>query len=138
MSSGVMIQKYRLEIPSKPENIALVEAFIENVCQEYKIGEELFGNILVSVTEAVNNGIIHGNKIDEAKSVQLSLEEKAGIITFHISDTGPGFDYKNIPDPTTPQNLEKPTGRGIFLMQQLSDKVNFLDNGNKVEIQFKV
>lgn len=133
-----MIQKYRLEIPSKPENIALVEAFIENVCQEFKIGEELFGNILVSVTEAVNNGIIHGNKIDESKSVLLSLEEKGGIITFHISDTGPGFDYQNIPDPTTPQNLEKPTGRGIFLMQQLSDKVNFLDNGSKVEIQFKV
>ena len=98
MGSETMIQKYRLEIPSKPENIALVEAFIENVCVEYGIGEELYGNILVSVTEAVNNGIIHGNQIDETKSVMLSLEEKGGVITFHVSDTGPGFDFENIPD----------------------------------------
>ncbi|MCH8902509.1 MAG: ATP-binding protein [Bacteroidetes bacterium] len=131
-------QKYRLEIPSKPENISLVENFIENVCQDLDISDEVYGNILISVTEAVNNGMIHGNKIDETKKVELTLEEKDGVMTFTIRDDGPGFNFADLPDPTAPQNLEKPTGRGIFLMQQLSDEVKFTDEGREVEIQFKI
>src|SRR3972149_7146526 len=100
---------YKLEIPSKTENIALVENFIENICQELSIGEELYGNILVSVTEAVNNGIIHGNNLDETKTVELTIRENKDVIIFCILDKGNGFNYNDLPDPTLPENLQKPS-----------------------------
>ncbi|MFZ9847489.1 MAG: ATP-binding protein, partial [Flavobacteriales bacterium] len=53
-------------------------------------------------------------------------------------DEGPGFDYDNLPDPTDPQNIEKPHGRGVFLMKNLSDKIDFIDGGSTVKIEFNV
>jgi serine/threonine-protein kinase RsbW len=56
---------------------------------------------------------------------------------FIISDEGTGFDYYNLPDPTAPENLEKETGRGVFLMKELADQVIFSENGRVVEMYFK-
>lgn len=130
----------KIEIDSSPENIAVVEKFVEDMSQEFSVGEEVFGNILVTVTEAANNAIHHGNKGDQSKKVIIEcihLESKNTII-FTIEDEGPGFDYNNIPDPTAPENIEKTSGRGIFLMQQLSDDFNFSENGAKVELHFRI
>ena len=59
-------------------------------------------------------------------------------LTFKVSDQGSGFDFSDLPDPTLPENIEKPQGRGIFLMRQLSENVVFEEPGNKVELSFKV
>lgn len=133
-----MIKK--LAIESTPENIAEVEKFVEDMSLEFSVGEEVFGNILVTVTEAANNAIYHGNHGDESKKVFIEcihLESKNTVI-FTIEDEGAGFDFTNIPDPTSPENIEKTSGRGIFLMQQLSDDFNFSENGSKVELHFKI
>ncbi len=130
----------KISIESIPENISVVEKFVEDMSLQYSVGEDVFGNILVTVTEAANNAIYHGNKRDESKKVQIEcipLESKNTII-FTIEDEGEGFDYHNIPDPTLPENIEKTCGRGIFLMQQLSDDFNFSENGSKVELHFKI
>lgn len=134
----ILIKKISIE--SVPENISVVEKFVEDMSQEFSVGEEVFGNILVTVTEAANNAIYHGNKGDESKKVIIEcihLESKNTII-FTVEDEGEGFDYHNIPDPTSPENIEKTSGRGIFLMQQLSDDFNFSENGSKVELHFKI
>jgi len=60
------------------------------------------------------------------------------ILSFKIEDEGKGFDYHNLPDPTAPENLDKPGGRGIFLMKHLSDDVTFLHGGKIVQIDFYV
>ena len=126
-----------LEIVSQPQSINIIEKVIDDLKNEFEIHEDSYGNILVAVTEAVNNAIIHGNGLDPEKQVKVSYEVEGDRIMFTISDEGKGFDYYNLPDPTAPENLEKPTGRGVFLMKHLADQVIFSDNGRVVELYFK-
>lgn len=125
-----------IEIDSKLSSISEVEALIDNVCEELNISEDHYGNILIAVTEAVNNAIIHGNKYSDAKKVQVEVSPASDKVRFTVIDQGEGFDFNNLPDPTAPENLEKPDGRGIFLMKNLSDEVIFESNGSKVSITF--
>lgn len=125
-----------LTLTSNPKNVSRVEPFIETVIKKYSISPDLYGNILISVTEAVTNAILHGNQGDESKNVCIKCRKKRNHLAIQISDEGRGFDYDNLPDPTSPENLLKIGGRGVFLMKQLSDNVEFIDNGRVVEIQF--
>ena len=125
-----------IDFSSKGENITIVERLIDDLCEKYNIPEEHYGNILIALTEAVNNAIYHGNRNDPDKKVSLQYKADPSRFYFRIEDEGPGFDYENIPDPTSPENIEKPNGRGVFLMRHLSDEINFLDDGRVVEIIF--
>jgi serine/threonine-protein kinase RsbW len=125
-----------IQFPSKVENLSLVEKLIDQVCVEYRVNEDHYGNILIALTEAVNNAIIHGNKQDPSKHITLSCETKDNNLLFIVEDEGPGFDFDHLPDPTDPENIEKPNGRGVFLMKNLADEVNFFNNGNRVELKF--
>ncbi len=125
-----------IEIPSLPENIRIVESFIDNAKDKYSLDDDIYGNIMIAVTESVNNAIAHGNKKDKKKNVSLSLLFDESSITFTVKDEGVGFDYKNLPDPTSPENLNKPGGRGIFLMKHLCDEVHFKEDGKIVELTF--
>lgn len=127
-----------LQLSSNPRNVSQVEAFLENVIQDYKISPDRYGNILISLTEAVNNAIIHGNHKDETKSVKIHCEKRNRGLSFRVSDEGRGFDYRNLPDPTAPENILKIGGRGVFLIHQLSDRVRFFNNGSTVEIHFNI
>ena len=122
---------------SDASNISLVEKFIEDVFKELGLKDEMFGNILVAVSEAVTNAMVHGNKSNESKSVCLSVRQNSSnSICFIVEDQGLGFDPEDVPDPTAPENLEKPNGRGIFLMRHLAEKVAYDNNGTKVSIEF--
>jgi serine/threonine-protein kinase RsbW len=126
----------RLKITSQAENIRLVEQFIDDVKDKLEFDEEIYGNIMIAVTESVNNAMIHGNKQDSSKYVDVSMEQQGHQICFTISDEGNGFDYDSLPDPTLPENLLNPGGRGIFLMRQLADDVKFLANGKMIQLIF--
>ncbi|UII28260.1 ATP-binding protein [Fulvivirga maritima] len=128
----------KIQIPSLSENIRMIESFIDNAKEKFKLDDDIYGNIMIAVTEAVNNAIKHGNQQDKSKNVALSLSLQDSLIRFTIEDEGPGFDYHNLPDPTSPENLEKPGGRGIFLMRHLSDEVTFKDEGKVVELNFYI
>ncbi len=130
--------KTKLEFNSDIENINLVEKFVEDIAMELSIKDDLYGNVLVSVTEAVNNAIIHGNQLDDNKFISLECDINPNILCFRIKDEGKGFDYEHIPDPTLPENIEKPNGRGVFLIKHLSDELNFSDNGSLLEIKFNL
>ncbi len=125
-----------IQIPSILENIRMIESFIDNAKERFKLDEDLYGNIMIAVTEAVNNAIKHGNDSNSSKNVFLSLTLNQNLLKFIIKDEGTGFDHDNLPDPTAPENLEKPGGRGIFLMKHLSDEVEFTENGKTVELIF--
>lgn len=125
-----------IQIPSLVENIRIVESFIDNARKKYDLNDDLYGNIMISVIESVNNAIVHGNKANKAKNVDLSLRLDDEQIRFVIQDEGNGFDFSNLPDPTAPENLKRTGGRGIFLMKHLADELNFKNNGQRVELTF--
>lgn len=130
------MESINIQIPSLMENIRIIESFIDNTKDIYNIDDDIYGNIMIAVTESVNNAIKHGNKEDKNKNVNLSLILKENEVRFVIEDQGPGFDFTLLYDPTLPENIDKPGGRGIFLMKHLSDEVHFADNGRKVELVF--
>ena len=129
---------HSIEIGSDLNNIPKVESLIDQVCEDMSLSEDFYGNILIAVTEAVNNAITHGNKNEVSKVVKVDVTQQNGGVIFSVADQGEGFDFENLPDPTAPENLEKPDGRGIFLMKNLSDDVSFDSNGSKVSITFAV
>lgn len=129
--------KNELTFASKPENINIVEKLVDEISAEYNLSSEIYGNVLVATVEAVNNAILHGNKMDPKKKVKFSFQMKDKWLTFIVKDEGSGFNYQSIPDPTLPENLEKPHGRGIFLMKHLVDEIRFLNDGSEVELKFR-
>lgn len=128
----------RIDFPAKAENIALAEKLIDEACAKHNVHESRYGNILIALTEAVNNAIHHGNRLDPTKQVTLGYAMKDGRIIFLVQDQGPGFDHDHLPDPTDPQNLEKPHGRGVFLMRALAEEVEFHDQGATVTMAFRI
>lgn len=132
------ISSINIEIPSLSENIRMIESFIDNAKERFNLNDDIYGNIMIAVTESVHNAIRHGNRGDAKKNVHLSLSLQDDAIRFIIKDEGQGFDHENLPDPTSPENIENPGGRGIFLMKHLSDEVNFLNNGQTVELIFYI
>ncbi len=125
-----------IQIPSLTENIRIIESFIDNAKEKYQLNDDIYGNIMIAVTESVNNAIVHGNKSVADKNVYLSLELQDSAIKFIIEDEGSGFEYDKLPDPTSPDNVDKPSGRGIFLIKHLSDEMEFKDLGRKLELTF--
>lgn len=125
-----------LSIPSDLSNLSAVESLIDKACQHVSVDEDNYGNILIAVTEAVNNAIIHGNGMDRLKDVAIEFYDNQSGFGFEVKDAGPGFDYSNLPDPTAPENIEKENGRGIFLMRNLADEVLFNEKGNAVSVIF--
>ena len=127
------------QFPSVVENVTMVERLVDDVCAEYHVKEDYYGELLIAMTEAVNNAIVHGNKLDASKQVKVNfdiVDDK--VMRFTVEDEGPGFDYDHLPDPTAPENIEKPHGRGVFLMRNLADKCEFSDGGRVVVLDFEV
>jgi len=128
----------QLSLPSDPTSLLSLESWVNSLCDAYSISVEIYGNILIALSEAVNNAISHGNaNVFEKNTLVVSSLEKKKLV-FTITDEGKGFDFSQLPDPTAPENIEKPQGRGIFLMNHLSDGVTFEEPGNKVEIIFQL
>ncbi|GMQ30139.1 ATP-binding protein [Algoriphagus confluentis] len=130
------MKSIKISIPSLIENIKIIESFIDNAKESFDINDDIYGNIMISVTECISNAIIHGNRGDKNKLVNLELKMEDDQLKFIIQDEGQGFDLSELPDPTAPENLEKPGGRGIFLIRHLSDEVKFEDGGKKTILSF--
>lgn len=129
---------YTLQLPSSLESLNLLENFIEDIRDRYQLDEEVYANVLTCLNEACINAIVHGNREDKTLKVYLNLEvldEKK--LVFTISDEGRGFDYQTLPDPTAPENREKLSGRGVYIIRKLADRVVFNDAGNQLELHFK-
>ena len=128
----------KISLASETKSLLVLEEWINKLCDLYQISVEQYGNVLIAITEAVNNAIIHGNKNIANKKTDIEYNIDSQTITFTVFDEGTGFDFNDLPDPTSPENLEKPQGRGIFLMNHLADEVNFIDNGNGVQLKFSI
>jgi serine/threonine-protein kinase RsbW len=127
-----------MTLKSDPRNVAKVESYLENIVDRFGLCSEVYGNILISLTEAVTNAITHGNKNNTNKYVNVRCLKTERKLCFQVSDQGEGFDPQNIPDPTRPENLLSLNGRGVFLMRQLCDEVEYTDDGRTVEMNFMI
>lgn len=135
---GAIVMNKKLTLDSKIENISIIEKTIDEISSEYGLSSELYGNVLVSVIEVSTNAILHGNKLDAKKKVTVDIAIENNVLEFTVQDEGPGFDFTNVPDPTLPENIEKPHGRGIFLMNNLADEVSFKNNGSTTTLKFNL
>jgi len=131
-------QPYRLEIPSSRKNIHLVEKFFQGVNETFHLPEEKLHALLVSVTEAVNNGIIHGNMNDVTKHVTVTCSKKGKTLTVKVHDEGEGFTPESIANPLQEENLLNTGGRGVFLMKAFMHSVTYNKQGNEVTMVMKL
>jgi len=127
----------QLKIESDITNLNMVENAIDSLTNEIGISQDNYGKILVAVLEAVNNAIIHGNKADLKKTVEIDFWVKRKDLNISVTDEGKGFKPAEVPDPTRPGNIEAINGRGIFLMSRLADEIEFNKKGNNVTMIFK-
>ena len=131
---------YQLTINSDPIEIIKVEKLLENIIETYHINEDIAYNLAVSITEAVNNAILHGNKSDNEKLVKLAIEIKDSKMYARIEDEGDGFQPEDIPNPIEPDNIMKPSGRGIFIVKQMMENVEIISSptGTTVTMEMKI
>ena len=130
--------KKTIKLSSSPTSITVLEEYLQDLLLDNQLCASKFPDILISLTEAVNNAIIHGNKSDASKEVQVNCKHSKTGISFSIIDQGNGFDPQTIPDPTSPEKIECCGGRGVFIINALADKVAYKNNGSTVEIYFNL
>jgi len=127
-----------ITIQSKLDNISHIEKLVDEISEQCSLSSDLYGKILIATIEAVNNSIVHGNKFDISKTVDVGVQISDSSIHIYVKDQGVGFNYDEVPDPTKPENLENVSGRGVFLMKNLADDIIFNDNGSHVELVFNI
>jgi serine/threonine-protein kinase RsbW len=128
----------KLSLSSNPDSITALETYLQEIIKEYRLCETKYPDILISLTEAVNNAIIHGNKNDQNKKVVVNCKSKQSGIYFSINDEGNGFDPASVPDPTSLDKIECCGGRGVYIINALADKVAYKNNGRTVELFFNL
>ncbi len=102
---------------------------------ERRIATDLFYDIKLVLSELFVNAFIHGNKQDPSKKITVQYSIEGQKLILMIEDEGSGFDYKNMRDPVSDENVIKMSGRGLFLVKHLSDRINFNEKGNVITIE---
>jgi serine/threonine-protein kinase RsbW len=127
----------KISIESLVGNLRVVENAIDETTTTIGISQDNYGKILVCTMEAVNNAILHGNRSNPEKIVDVELSFENNSLKIKVTDEGPGFRPDKVPDPTTPENIEELNGRGIYLMSHLADLIEYSQKGNSVTMTFK-
>jgi serine/threonine-protein kinase RsbW len=127
----------QISIPSSLDYLKDVDDFVEGKLKKCCLSESDLADVAISVTEAVTNAVIHGNKNDLQKRVTITLEIKKPDITVWVKDQGNGFDPGSVPSPVENNNVLKKVGRGIFILKSLMDEVNFtIEPGEGTVVKF--
>jgi len=134
----MVFSKKVLKILSNTQQLEKVEAFIMEIFNDLNIEEHLFFKVLICVNEAVVNSISHGNLYHKEKVITIECNYKYDYLNFIIEDEGMGFDFNTIPDPTTEENIKKETGRGIFIIKNITDKMVFRKKGKIIEFRINL
>lgn len=127
-----------IKIESTLDEMFLVEQFVEQISDEFLLYGNYFGNILMAVTEAVKNAIIHGNGQDRKKLVRITLEDTKEGLWIRVMDEGEGFNFKQYTDQAGSEITFGTEKNGIVLIQALADEVKFQNNGSIIEMLFKI
>jgi len=115
----------RMTLASNPKSIGRVEGFIKKIEKKTHLDEIQTHKLMASLTEAVNNAIIHGNKSDATKKVKVECDCQPEFLVITVADEGQGFRLNKVKNPLKEENLLRTNGRGIFLMRTLMDRVEY-------------
>jgi serine/threonine-protein kinase RsbW len=116
--------------------LSFLDGFVDTLRSDLSLDEEMTANIVIALSEALNNAFVHGNSSDESRSIGLKVFKENNSLTFSVSDEGQGFDYGLLREDLSDDLLDIPGGRGIFIMRALADEVDFNDKGNEVVLRF--
>jgi len=130
--------KYYLEIESNPNNLITVEEFVNYFSVDLGLDQDKLNGLLLAITEATTNAIIHGNKNNQLKMVRINVFVEGKTLTVTIKDEGKGFDPSIVPDPTDPENLLKDSGRGLYLMRVYMDGLTYNQTPEGTEAVLKL
>lgn len=117
--------RFHLEIESDPRNLITIEEFVNYFAFELQVPEDKMPGLLLALTEASTNAIMHGNKSNPEKIVSIDAFREDNKLIVTVKDQGVGFDDTKIPDPTAPENLLKDSGRGLYLMKIYMDELKY-------------
>jgi serine/threonine-protein kinase RsbW len=122
----VTVETTELSLPSRIDTVATAAAAVAEFLNRLGVSEEAMFGIDMAVREAVTNAVIHGNRQDENKIVDVNVKSSPDAVEISVHDQGPGFNPEEVPDPTAAENILKTSGRGIFLMRTFMDEVDWL------------
>ncbi len=126
----------KMVVPSRLEEVhPVLERIMQDVEAQSFDQRTRFG-IRLSLDEVVTNAIRHGNGLDESKHAIVEWEARPGYFEISVEDEGEGFDPEALPDPTAPENLTRPCGRGVMLMRAYMTKVHYNPRGNRVTLVY--
>jgi serine/threonine-protein kinase RsbW len=134
MNSSISAHVFDQSISSDLAEARRIQAEIENALQRASFGESDIFAIKLAVEEALVNAIKHGNNMDRSKRVHVNCRVCSERFEVQITDEGPGFDPNHVPDPTAPENLERPSGRGMLLMRHYMTEVAYHNCGRAVRM----
>lgn len=123
--------KVHLAIGSRLENVELVQIAVEAALQQLSVEQVFAHQVGTAIREAVANAIEHGNRSDSTKQVEVDFGLEGNEIVIRVTDEGLGFDPRNVPNPLEADNLLKPNGRGILLIREFMDKVEYSFNDRR-------
>lgn len=126
-------QIFRLSLNSTYKESEKVPDFVTEIQEKSQLEEDTTGNLMLLLSEAVTNAIVHGNKLDEKKKVEVEVKINSKQIISTVKDHGKGFNPEAANNPLKEENLLKDSGRGIFLIEEISDSVDYLDNGTTIQ-----
>jgi serine/threonine-protein kinase RsbW len=131
---------YNKSFPSDPDLLPEIEDWIMEIAQEAKLHEDKYNHLALSVAEASANSMMHGNKADKNVPIDVQVAYDSEQIEITFADQGKGFNIKEVPDPTAPENILKDSGRGIHIMRSFLDdlRYNFSDKGTEVTLVLKL
>ena len=109
---------------------------MEEIFVKSSLNRSCFNRVFLSLSEAVNNSIVHGNSLNTCKKVFIRVNYSDNTLLIEVKDEGRGFFPDQVVDPTFLENLKKENGRGIFLMRNMADEIEFLDGGSRVFIKY--
>ncbi|MDZ7756235.1 ATP-binding protein [Rhodohalobacter sp.] len=127
-----------LTLHSTYEEVERVEQLLNSLQDELGFGDEFYARLMLAVSEAATNGILHGNKLDASKTVEIKAFRDNDKLIFETTDQGEGFEPEDAPDPLAEENLLKTSGRGIFLMKEYADKVTYSEEGTRLTLTFNL
>ena len=122
----VTVETTELSFPSRIDTVEAAAAAVAEFIGRAGVGEESAFGIDMAVREAVTNAVLHGNREDKKKTVELTLKSLPDAVEISVHDQGSGFNPKEVPDPTKEENILKTSGRGIFFMRSFMDEVDWL------------
>lgn len=133
-----MSYKKNLVLNSSYEELDKLEGFLNDLQSDLKFDDEFYARLMLTVSEAATNGVVHGNELDASKKVTLNADYTGDTLKITIQDEGEGFEPEEVANPLAEENLLKTSGRGVFLMGEYADKVEYQDEGRKLVLEFEL